>query len=166
MVKELSAYPPKYAALAYSLFWVKGTWKTAGIWRALWPSLLFLKTGDKTPCKGNLTVPRLKKTFYYQRWGIGAKRNWANTPCGTNAYISGHLHIYCPSPKTLDLTILHKLIISLTRRYKDFCSGYSLGLHSFVGAPMYMKKIILIYKFLFPVNLSYISWILRPSQRF
>ena len=47
-MKELT---PKYAILAYWLFWVKGYWEIAAVIQTLWPSFFFLKAGDKTPCE-------------------------------------------------------------------------------------------------------------------
>lgn len=47
----------RYATLEYWLFWIKGTWKTAGV-RTLWPFFVPLKAANK--------VPMWKATSLYQ----------------------------------------------------------------------------------------------------
>ena len=64
----------KYVYLAYWLFGAKGTWKTTGAKKALWPPLFFLKTGDETHVKDALLAPAVKEHSYHQRQGIEAKK--------------------------------------------------------------------------------------------
>lgn len=74
---------PKYAKMAYWLFWIKVTGGTAGTKRTLWLSFVPLKEGNKVPRGRYVSSLRQGDWGYpcFQRQGIWGREGCTNKLC-------------------------------------------------------------------------------------
>ena len=146
-LKEFRTWDSKICHFGILIIWTKGTWEGADSGRALWPLLLYPKTGHKISHeKGGPLYQEEKNILVSQRLGINVevdlyKQTYSNdvilssTGFPPTPFMSYCLpHNLLPLAQTL-LPFLHKSITSWSKSIKASCFGHFLKVFSLFWRP-------------------------------